>query len=366
MDVSVIVPVYNERDNLRTLHREIVDSLSATRRSYEIIYVDDGSTDGSREILRSIHGEDCDVRVLTLRKNFGQTAALAAGFEYARGDVVVTIDGDLQNDPVDIPRLLEKIDEGYDLVTGWRKRRRDAFWLRRVPSLAANWIIRMTTNVRVHDYGCMLKAYRRDIARGLRLYGEMHRFIPAIAGDLGASICEIVVNHRPRIHGRSKYGLSRTLRVVLDLLTVRFLSVFSTRPIHVFGTGGFVLGAIGSLLLAWLGFQRIFLGVPLASRPIVLLAMLLVMTGVQLVTLGLLGEMLARTYHESQGKPIYVIGEDLAPMSLEDQGTSLRELKGELASPRELKGELASPRELTTEVTAERTAQLAVAMRRKQ
>ncbi len=311
MKVSVIVPICNERDNLRPLHAELVAALGSTGHPYEIIYVNDGSTDGSREILRAIHGEDPNVRVLSLRKNFGQTAALAAGFEHARGDVVVTIDGDLQNDPADIPRLLAKIDEGYDLVTGWRKQRQDGFWLRRLPSLAANWIIRRSTQVRVHDYGCMLKAYRSDIARGLRLYGEMHRFIPAIAGDLGASICELEVNHRPRVHGESKYGLSRTLRVVLDLLTVRFLSVFSTRPIHVFGSGGFLLGATGTVLLAWLGFQRIFLGVELGSRPIVLLAMLLVTTGVQLVTLGLLGEMLARTYHESQGKPIYVIGEDL-------------------------------------------------------
>jgi glycosyltransferase involved in cell wall biosynthesis len=312
MDVSVIVPIFNERDNLRALHAEIVSALRSTGRSYEIIYVNDGSTDGSREVLRELHGEDADVRVLSLRRNFGQTAALAAGFEHADGAIVVTIDGDLQNDPADIPRLLEKIDEGYELVTGWRKVRRDGFWLRRAPSLAANWLIRMSTNVRVHDYGCMLKAYRSDIARGLRLYGEMHRFIPAIAGDLGASISEIVVNHRPRMHGTSKYGLSRTLRVVLDLMTVRFLSVFSTRPIHVFGTAGLLLGAGGGVVLAWLGFQRIFLGVELGSRPIVLLAMLLVMAGVQLVTLGLLGEMLARTYHESQGKPIYVVGEDLA------------------------------------------------------
>jgi glycosyltransferase involved in cell wall biosynthesis len=311
MRVSVIVPIFNERDNLRILHAQLIAALRGAGHPYEIIYVNDGSTDGSREILQALHAEDLDTRVLTLRKNFGQTAALAAGFEHANGDVVVTIDGDLQNDPADIPRLLEKIDAGYDLVTGWRTRRQDSFWMRRVPSLAANWMIRMTTQVRVHDYGCMLKAYRRDIARGLRLYGEMHRFIPAIAGDLGASICEIEVNHRPRIHGQSKYGLSRTVRVVLDLITVRFLSVFSTRPIHVFGTAGFALGALGGLLLAILGFQRIFLGIELGSRPIVLLAILLVVTGIQLVTLGLLGEMLARTYHESQGKPIYVIGEDL-------------------------------------------------------
>jgi len=294
LDVSVIVPVFNERDSLEQLHEEIVRAVRETGRSYEIVYVNDGSTDGSREVLRGLHERDDHVRVITFRKNFGQTPALAAGFEYAAGDVIVTIDGDLQNDPSDIPRLLKKLDEGFDLVT-------------------ANWMIRMTTSVRVHDTGCMLKAYRRDIARGLRLYGEMHRFIPAIAGDLGANICEIVVNHRPRVHGISKYGISRTLRVLLDLLTVRFLSTFSTRPIHVFGTFGILAGGVGSLLLLWLGFQRIFLGVELSSRPIVLFAMLLVMTGVQLVTLGLLGEMLARTYHESQGKPIYVVAEDLPP-----------------------------------------------------
>ena len=313
MDVSVIVPIFNERDSLEQLHAELVRALRTTRRSYEIVYVNDGSTDGSREVLRGIHERDANVRVMTFRRNFGQTPALAAGFERASGDVIITIDGDLQNDPADIPRLLQKIDEGYDLVTGWRRQRQDGFLLRRLPSVTANWMIRMSTNVRVHDTGCMLKAYRRDIARELRLYGEMHRFIPALAGDLGANICEIVVNHRPRIYGTSKYGISRTLRVLLDLLTVRFLSTFSTRPIHVFGTFGILAGGVGSLLLLWLGFQRIFLGVELSSRPIVLLAILLVMTGVQLVTLGLLGEMLARTYHESQGKPIYIVAEELPP-----------------------------------------------------
>jgi glycosyltransferase involved in cell wall biosynthesis len=251
--------------------------------------------------------------VLSFRRNFGQTAALVAGFQNAAGDVVVTLDGDLQNDPADIPRLLAKLDEGYDLVTGWRKPRRDGFLRRRLPSLVANVVIRLTTNVKVHDYGCMLKAYRCEVARALRLYGEMHRFIPAIAGDLGATIAEIEVHHRPRLYGRSKYGLGRTVRVVLDLMTVKFLSSFSTRPIQVFGLLGIVLGGAGTLLLGWLGMQRLLFGVPLANRPIVLLALLFAMAGVQLVTLGLLGEMLARTYHESQGKPIYIIAEDLRP-----------------------------------------------------
>jgi glycosyltransferase involved in cell wall biosynthesis len=311
MDVSVIIPIFDERDNLRPLHAELTAAMARLGRRYEVVYVDDGSTDGSRDVLRRIRAEDPRVRVLVFRRNFGQTAALAAGFSHARGDIIVTLDGDLQNDPADIPMMVEKLEEGYDLVSGWRRDRKDDFFPRRLPSLVANWIIRLTTNVRVHDYGCMLKVFRGDIARGLRLYGEMHRFIPAIAGDVGARIAEVEVHHRRRINGASKYGLSRVLRVVLDLLTVKFLSAFSTRPIHVFGTLGAVLGILGGSVLAWLGGQRLIFGTPLASRPLVLLAILLVVTGMQFVTLGLLGEMLARTYHESQGKPVYVLAEDL-------------------------------------------------------
>lgn len=310
MDLSIVLPVYNERGNLEALHAELVAVLDELAQDYEILYVDDGSEDGSREFLLELRERDPHVRVLRLRRNFGQTAALAAGLDHSRGATVVTLDADLQNDPADIPALLAKLDEGYDLVTGWRKERQDDLFSRRLPSIVANWIIRRTTNVRVHDYGCMLKAYRGDIARGLRLYGEMHRFIPAIAGDLGARIGEIVVHHRPRTAGVSKYGLSRIVRVVLDLLTVKFLSTFSTRPIHVFGVLGLGLGAVGGALLAVLGFERIFLGMDLANRPIVLLALLMVMTGVQLLTMGLLGEMLARTYHESQDKPVYVLIDD--------------------------------------------------------
>lgn len=311
MDVSVIIPVFNERENLRPLHAELVEAMARLGRSYEVLYVDDGSTDGSRDVLRRIHAEDPHVRLMVFRRNFGQTAAVAAGLQHSRGDVVITLDGDLQNDPADIPRMVAKLEEGYDLVSGWRRDRKDDFFLRRLPSLIANWIIRLTTNVRVHDYGCMLKVFRGDIARALRLYGEMHRFIPAIAGDMGARIVEMEVNHRPRVNGVSKYGLSRVIRVVLDLVTVKFLSLFSTRPIHVFGTFGVLLGAVGALVLAWLGGQRLVFGTPLASRPLVLLAILFVVTGMQFVTLGLLGEMLARTYHESQGKPTYVLAEDL-------------------------------------------------------
>jgi glycosyltransferase involved in cell wall biosynthesis len=313
VEVSLVVPIFNERDNLRRLHEEITATMMRFGRDYEVIYVDDGSTDGSSLLLREIHARDPRVRLVVFRKNFGQTAAVSAGFERTEGGIVVTLDGDLQNDPADIPMLVEKLEQGYDLVSGWRKDRKDDFFHRRLPSLIANYFIRITTNVRVHDYGCMLKVYRGEIARSLRLYGEMHRFIPAIAGDMGARIAEVEVNHRPRIHGESKYGLSRVIRVLLDLLTVKFLSVFATRPIHVFGTVGVISGFLGSVLLTWLGCQRIFFGVELGSRPIVLLALLLVIMGVQFVTLGLLGEMLARTYHESQGKPIYVLAADLAP-----------------------------------------------------
>jgi len=320
MDVSVIIPVFNERENLRPLHAELVEAMARLGRSYEVLYVDDGSTDGSRDVLRRIHAEDPHVRLMVFRRNFGQTAAVAAGLQHSRGDIVITLDGDLQNDPADIPMMVAKLEEGYDLVSGWRRDRKDDFFLRRLPSLIANWIIRLTTNVRVHDYGCMLKVFRGDIARALRLYGEMHRFIPAIAGDMGARIVEMEVHHRPRVNGVSKYGLSRVLRVVLDLVTVKFLSLFSTRPIHVFGTLGVLLGTVGALVLAWLGGQRLVFGTPLASRPLVLLAILFVVTGMQFVTLGLLGEMLARTYHESQGKPTYVVAEDLPAQ--QDAGAS--------------------------------------------
>jgi glycosyltransferase involved in cell wall biosynthesis len=311
MDISVVLPVYNEVENLVPLHAELTDALRALGRSYEVIYVDDGSRDHSWEILQRIRSEDPHVRVVRFRRNFGQTAAVAAGLERTTGDIVVTLDSDRQNDPKDIGRLIERLEQGCDLVSGWRHDRKDDFISRRLPSVTANWLIRAITGVHVHDYGCMLKAYRGEVARELRLYGEMHRFIPAIAADLGAKVDEIVVNHRPRIAGTSKYGISRVVRVVLDLLTVKFLSVYSTRPIHVFGVWGVVLGGLGMAVMAVLGFEKLVLGHPLAGRPIVLLAGLLVVTGVQLVTMGLLGEMLARTYHESQSKRIYLVAEDL-------------------------------------------------------
>jgi glycosyltransferase involved in cell wall biosynthesis len=311
MDISIVVPLYNERDNLAPLHDEIARVMAGTGRAWELVFVDDGSDDGSLDVLRKIAAADSHVRVIRLARNSGQTAALACGFAHTRGGVVVALDADGENDPADIPRLVEPLERGFDLVSGWRTERwRGATLSRRLPSIAANSLISRITGVRLHDYGCTLKAYRGDLARDLRLYGEMHRFVPAIAAERGARITEVEVNFRPRTAGVSKYGPGRALRTLLDLVTVKFLSGYSTRPIQVFGTIGFVLGALGSLWTAWLVFEKIVLGHTLGDRPALLLAVLLVVVGVQFVSIGLLGEMLARTYHESQGKQIYVIKEE--------------------------------------------------------
>ncbi|HUY18409.1 MAG TPA: glycosyltransferase family 2 protein [Candidatus Binataceae bacterium] len=311
MDLSVVIPLYNERDNLGPLHRELAATLDALGRSYELLFIDDGSSDGSIEELRRLKAADGHIRVIRLARNSGQTAALACGFQHATGDCVVAIDGDGENDPADIPRLLARLDEGYDLVSGWRVGRwRDSPLLRRWPSIAANQLISRFTGVPLHDYGCTLKAYRGPLARQLMLYGEMHRFVPAIAAELGAQIAEVEVGFRPRRWGRSKYGAGRILRTFLDLITVRFLSGYSTRPIQVFGTIGIVLAMLGGLWTGVLVFEKVILGHPLAARPALLLAVLLLVVGVQFVSLGLLGEMLTRTYHETQHKPIYVVKEE--------------------------------------------------------
>jgi glycosyltransferase involved in cell wall biosynthesis len=312
MDLSVVIPFYNERDNLEPLYQELTAVLEGLGRSYELIFVDDGSIDGGAEVLRRLKGSDARVRVLRLAINTGQTAALACGFNNAAGDRVVAIDADGENDPADIPRLLTALDEGCDLVSGWRQERWRNSWItRRLPSILANRLISRWTGVRLHDYGCTLKAYRGDLARSLMLYGEMHRFVPAIAAEQGARISELPVNFRPRRSGRSKYGPGRILRTMLDLLTVRFLAGYSTRPIQVFGTIGVLLSILGSIWTGLLVFEKLVLGRPLAARPALLLSVLLVVVGVQFVSIGLLGEMLARTYHESQKKPIYVIKEEL-------------------------------------------------------
>ena len=301
----LVLPTYNEVDNIDALHAELDAVLGTGELSYELIFVDDGSSDSSFARLTALRERDPHVAVVKLSRNFGQTAALAAGLAHSSGEDVVLIDGDRQNDPADIPRLLEKRREGYDLVAGWRIERQDPWLSRRVPSRLANGLIGAITGVRLHDYGCTLKAIRGDLARSLRLYGEMHRFIPALVDDLGGRVAELPVHHRPRVAGRSKYGLSRTIRVVLDLVTVKFLALYSTRPIHIFGVAGLLATAAGLLITAWLGFERLLLGTPIAGRPIVLLGILLTVMGMQFVTMGLLGELLVRTYHESQNKPVY-------------------------------------------------------------
>ena len=311
MELSIVIPVYNEEENVGPLIGEIEVALSALGKSYEVVVVDDGSRDGTFLKLRQMHQCLPQLKVIGLKRNFGQTAALAAGLAHAQGKVVILMDGDAQNDPADIPALLAKLDEGNDLVAGWRHNRQDPFFNRRLPSMIANRLISLTTHVKLHDYGCTLKALRQDVAKSLRLYGEMHRFIPAIAYERGARIAELKVNHRPRLRGQSKYGMARTLRVVLDLLTVKFLSSYSTRPSHVFGPIGIGSGLAGFAIGLYLTVQKFFYGQDIGARPLLLLGILLIFIGFQFVTMGLLGEMLARTYHESQDRPIYVVGEIL-------------------------------------------------------
>ncbi len=311
MQLSVIIPVFNEEGNIEPLYREIKEALEGFGGGYEILAIDDGSSDDSFTVLKRLHEEDPRVRVIRFRRNFGQTAAFAAGFDLAQGEVIVTMDADLQNDPADIPLLLSTIEEGYDVVSGWRVGRKDPFLTRRLPSMVANWLISQTTGVRLHDYGCSLKAYRSEVIKEVHLYGELHRFIPALTSWMGVRVAEVPVQHHARRFGESKYGLARTIRVLLDLLTVRFLLSYSTRPIQIFGLLGLLSFVIGGVLLAYLGYVRLVLQQPIADRPLILLAILLTMVGVQLVTMGLLGELVVRTYHESQGKPIYALREIL-------------------------------------------------------
>ena len=311
MDLSVVIPVYNEAESLEPLIQEVRAVLGPMGRSFEIIVVDDGSTDGTYPILGRLYKTEPRLKALRLKRNFGQTAAVAAGIAHAQGEIILALDGDGQNDPKDIPALLGKLDDGFDLVNGWRFPRMDPFWSRRVPSRIANGLISWITRVKLHDYGCTLKAMRREIAKDLRLYGEMHRFIPAMAYERGARIAEIKVHHRPRQWGQSKYGIARTLRVLLDLLTVKFLLSYSTRPLHVFGLIGLVSGGVGFLAAVYLTMEKILYRTAIGGRPLLLLSILLIVIGFQFITMGLLGEMLARTYHESQDKPIYVVKEIL-------------------------------------------------------
>ncbi len=306
-EISVVVPMRNESLNVAEFHAELTAVLGASGRSYEILAVDDGSTDDTFEQLAALQKTDARLRVIRFRRNFGQTAAFAAGFAHARGQYIVTSDGDLQNDPRDIPGMVDIAERGTDIVAGWRQDRKDPFINRRLPSMIANAIISFSTGVKLHDYGCSLKVFRAEVVKPLKLYGEMHRFLPAIASEMGVSIVEKVVNHRERRHGTSKYGISRTIRVVLDLLTVKFLISYSTRPLHIFGLLGITMGTLGVAVCAWLAWVKFFAHEGIGNRPLLLFGILLIFTGVQLVTLGLLAEMQARTYHESQDKPIYVI-----------------------------------------------------------
>ena len=308
-DISVVVPMRNESHSVAELYRELTEVMEAFGRPYEILAIDDGSTDDTFARLASLQRADPRLRVIRFRRNFGQTAAFAAGFAHARGRFIVTSDGDLQNDPHDIPGMIEIAERGPDIVAGWRKNRKDPFISRRLPSMIANTIISFSTGVKLHDYGCSLKVFRAEVVKPMKLYGEMHRFLPAIASEMGVTIEEKIVNHRERRHGASNYGISRTIRVILDLLTVKFLISYSTRPLHIFGLLGFIMGLLGIAVCGWLAYLRLFGYESIGNRPLLLFGILLIFTGVQLVTLGLLAEMQARTYHESQNKPIYVIRE---------------------------------------------------------
>ena len=323
-DISVVVPMKNEAPNVGELYRELTAALEACGRPYEIVAVDDGSTDETFERLAQLQAGDFHLRVIRLRRNFGQTAAFAAGFAHARGRYIVTMDGDLQNDPRDIAAMVGVIESApADIVAGWRKDRKDAFINRRLPSTLANWLISRATGVKLHDYGCSLKVFRAEVVKSMKLYGEMHRFLPAIASEFGVTIVEHVVNHRARVHGRSKYGISRTIRVILDLMTVKFLISYSTRPVQIFGLLGLAMGSLGVAVLGWLAYVKYFRHEGIADRPMLLFGMLLVIAGVQLLSAGLVAEMVARTYHESQNKPIYIIRE-----VRESEAPRAREVRG--------------------------------------
>jgi glycosyltransferase involved in cell wall biosynthesis len=304
--ISVVIPTFNEVENISHLSPALKAVMEGMRTAYEIIFVDDGSDDGSGDVLQSLAQDDKRIKVIQFRKNFGQTAAIAAGVEHAQGEIIVTMDGDGQNDPRDIPRLLKKLEEGYDVASGWRKNRKDPFFNKKFPSTVANRLISWLTRVKLHDYGCTLKAYRREILKDVRLYGEMHRFIPAYASWVGARITELEVAHHPRKHGSSKYGLSRTTSIILDLITILFLQRYSTKPIRLFGGAGITLFVLGVLTGLFVLFRKIIWGGVWIS-PLILISFLFITMGVMFILLGLIAEIIIRTYHESQGKPIYAI-----------------------------------------------------------
>ena len=309
VQVSVVIPIYNEEANVGELVARVAAALQRTGKSFELICVDDGSRDDSAAVLEALAAERPWLKPLYLIRNYGQSAALQAGFDAAQGEIIVTLDGDLQNEPEDIPELLRILDERpeVDVISGWRKARQDRTVSRKLPSAAANAVISSVTGVKLHDYGCALKLYRADVIRGLRLYGELHRFIPALAAEVGANIIEVPVRHHARTRGASKYGIDRTFRVLLDLLWIKFLMRFLHRPLQAFGGVGLALGAVGFLILAWLTYEKLALGAEIGGRPLLLLGVLLMLIGVQLVATGLIGELLTRIYHEPQGRPQYLL-----------------------------------------------------------
>jgi len=311
MKVSVVIPIYNEEQNIEILYEKLKDALNDQPFSYELLFVDDGSNDNSLNILKDIQKSDKNVIVISFRKNFGQTAAFSAGFDYASGDVVVTIDGDLQNDPMDIPKLVAMMDE-YDIVSGWRKDRKDPFLSRRLPSQIANKLISLVTGVKLHDYGCSLKAYRKDVVSNIHLYGEMHRFIPAVASQYGVKIAEVVTTHHPRLYGKSKYGISRTFKVLLDLIMIKFFQTFFTKPLRAFGPIGLGSFFVGLLLAIKLTIEKLFWGKDIGGRPLLILSVLLIIVGFQLIAMGILGEFLVRIYFEGQNKKTYYVKEVLS------------------------------------------------------
>ncbi len=308
MDLSIVIPVYNEEESIPLLYQALLEAMRPSTYCWEVVLVDDGSRDGSLAALEAVAEADpLHVRVVALRRNFGQTAAIAAGIDHSCGEIVVLLDADLQNDPADIPLMIGKIGEGYDVVSGWRKNRQDPYLSRTLPSNIANWLISAVTGVHLHDYGCTLKAYRREVITGFRLYGEMHRFIPVYANQVGARLVEIPVQHHARRYGKAKYGLERTLKVVLDLFTVKFLVAYANKPIYLFGGAGIIMMLVAALVLLYLFIRKVILAISVTTSPLFVLSAMLGVMGFQSMLMGLIAELLARTYHESQGKPTYTV-----------------------------------------------------------
>jgi len=309
--LSVVIPAYNEEENVPILYEKLKKVLDSLGEDYEIIFVDDGSTDGTYQRLKQLAEKDSRLKVIRFKRNYGQTAAMSAGFEHAKGDVIITLDADLQNDPEDIPILLEKLKEGYHVVSGWRKDRKDPFLSRRLPSMIANWLISKITGVHLHDYGCTLKAYRAEVVKDLELFGDMHRFLPALTKRRGAKITEVVVRHHPRMFGESKYGIGRTVRVLLDIMLVKFLNEYINKPLYMFGGVGFLLLALGLFSLFYLIFLKLFFEEPIGRRPLLILSVLFILAGIQLISTGLLAELLIRIYYRTKDAKPYVIQEKI-------------------------------------------------------